>query len=98
MACALPVSTVVVTLGAQGALLVRDGDALHIPAPSVKVVDTTGAGDAFCGALAAGLARGISIEEAMLQAVHAGAISTTRLGAQPSLPTAAEVNALMDET
>ena len=98
MARSLPVPTVVVTLGAQGALLVRDGDALHIPAPSVKVVDTTGAGDAFCGALAAGLAREISIEEAMLQAIYAGAISTTRRGALPSLPTAAEVNSLTVET
>ena len=92
MARGLPVPTVVVTLGADGAILVSDGDAVVLPAPPVEVVDTTGAGDAFCGAIAEALARGVAIDEATARAVHAGSLATTRRGAQPSLPTRAEVN------
>ena len=93
MARGLPVPTVVVTLGADGAILVSGGDALFLPAPPVEVVDTTGAGDAFCGAIAEALARGVAIDEATARAVHAGSLATTRRGAQPSLPTGAQVNA-----
>ena len=93
MARGLPVPTVVVTLGADGALLVAGGDAVVLPAPPVEVVDTTGAGDAFCGAIAEALARGVAIDEATARAVHAGSLATTRRGAQPSLPTGAQVNA-----
>jgi len=93
MARDLPVPTVVVTLGADGALLVAGGDAVVLPAPPVEVVDTTGAGDAFCGAIAEALARGVAIDEATARAVHAGSLATTRRGAQPSLPTGAQVNA-----
>ena len=93
MARGLPVPTVVVTLGADGALLVTGGDAVVLPAPPVEVVDTTGAGDAFCGAIAEALARGVAIDEATARAVHAGSLATTRRGAQPSLPTGAQVNA-----
>jgi len=93
MARGLPVPTVVVTLGADGALLVSGGDAVVLPVPSVEVVDTTGAGDAFCGAIAEALARGVAIDEATARAVHAGSLATTRRGAQPSLPTRAQVNA-----
>ena len=93
MARGLPVPTVVVTLGADGAILVSDGDAVVLPAPPVEVVDTTGAGDAFCGAIAEALARGVAIDEATARAVHAGSLATTRRGAQPSLPTGAQVNA-----
>jgi len=92
MARGLPVPTVVVTLGADGALLVSGGDAVVLPAPPVEVVDTTGAGDAFCGAIAEALARGVAIDEATARAVHAGSLATTRRGAQPSLPTRAQVN------
>ena len=92
MARGLPVPTVVVTLGADGAILVSGGDALFLPAPPVEVVDTTGAGDAFCGAIAEALARGVAIDEATARAVHAGSLATTRRGAQPSLPTKAQVN------
>ena len=83
----------VVTLGADGALLVAGRDALVLPAPPVEVVDTTGAGDAFCGAIAEALARGVAIDEATARAVHAGSLATTRRGAQPSLPTGAQGNA-----
>ena len=93
MARGLPVPTVVVTLGADGAILVSGGDAVVLPAPPVEVVDTTGAGDAFCGAIAEALARGVAIDEATARAVHAGSLATTRRGAQPSLPTGAQVNA-----
>ena len=93
MARGLPVPTVVVTLGADGALLVAGGDAVVLPAPPVEVVDTTGAGDAFCGAIAEALARGVAIDEATARAVHAGSLATTRRGAQPSLPTGAQGNA-----
>jgi ribokinase len=71
-------ASLVVTLGGDGATW---GD-LHVPAPPVKVVDTTGAGDAFCGALAAGLAAGEANEGALTLAVLAGAQAVTRPGAQ----------------
>jgi len=93
MARGLPVPTVVVTLGAGGAILVSGGDAVVLPAPPVEVVDTTGAGDAFCGAIAEALARGVTIDEATARAVHAGSLATTRHGAQPSLPSEAQVDA-----
>lgn len=83
----------VVTLGALGALLVEGGDAHHVPAPDVKPVDPTGAGDAFCGALAASLAAGTGLLPAVERAVVAGAIATTTAGAQPSLPTLHEIEA-----
>jgi ribokinase len=86
---------VLVTLGEQGALLVRDGDPLELPAFPVDAVDTTAAGDAFCGTLAAALARGAGLEEAAGQAGAAGALAATRMGAVPSLPTAEEVERLL---
>jgi ribokinase len=86
--------TVVVTLGAEGALLVHDEHASHMPAPEIRAVDTTAAGDSFCGALADALERGTSIEAAIAWAVRAAAITTTRPGAQSSLPTRVEVEQL----
>jgi ribokinase len=86
---------VVVTLGAEGALVVVGGSWEHVPAPAVTPVDTTGAGDAFCGALAEALARGVSLTDAVERAVTAGALATTRLGAQSALPTRAELDRLM---
>jgi ribokinase len=83
---------VVVTLGAAGAVLASGGrSAEHVPAPVVEVVDTTAAGDAFVGALAATLLRGAAEEEAVHQAVVAGSLACTRLGAIPSLPSSSEV-------
>ncbi|MEU1373729.1 ribokinase [Streptomyces triculaminicus] len=85
--------SVVVTLGAHGALAL-DADAAEpasVPGVEVEVVDTTGAGDAFTGALAARLARGASLAEAARYAVRVGAASVTREGAQPSYPTAEEL-------
>ena len=90
----LPTESVVVTLGAEGALVVGD-DVVHVPAPVVTPVDTTAAGAAFCGALADALVAGRSLVEAAEWAVRVGAATTLRYGAQPSLPTAAEVDGLL---
>lgn len=77
----------VVTLGAEGALVAAGDNISHFAAPEVEVVDTTGAGDAFVGALAARLAGGDSLEEAAAYAVRAGAAAVTKEGAQGALPT-----------
>lgn len=87
----LGVETVVVTRGADGALVVTIDEAIEVPAPTITPVDTTGAGDSFCGTLAAALARGMTVVEAVHESVHAGSIAATRPGAQPSMPTATEV-------
>jgi ribokinase len=90
LAKSLP-GSVVVTLGADGALVV-DGDQVeHVPAVPVDAVDATGAGDAFCGALADGLARGASLVEAARWAVRVAGISTTQRGAQTGMPLRADV-------
>ena len=82
---------VVVTLGAQGALLVTPDGAESIPPLPVTAVDTVGAGDAFAGALAASLAEGHELTTALRYAAAAGALATTQAGAVPSLPTRAAV-------
>jgi ribokinase len=81
-------SAVVVTLGARGALVVpADGGPLLLQAPPpVRPVDTTGAGDCFCGALGAALAGGAGLPEAVRYAVTAAALSTTGPGARGALP------------
>ena len=84
-------ASVVVTLGADGALVITDADVEHVPALAVEAVDATGAGDAFCGALADGLARGSSLAEAVGWAVRVAGISTTRWGAQPGMPNREDV-------
>jgi ribokinase len=88
---------VVVTLGARGALLVpRDGSpALLQPPPKVRPVDTTGAGDCFCGALAQALAGGAELPEAVRYAVTAAALSTIGPGARGALPDDDAVRALL---
>jgi ribokinase len=87
----------VITLGAAGAVVADSSSTTHIPAPQVEVVDTTGAGDAFVGALAVQLARDASLEEAVSYAVRAGAAAVTKEGAQGALPTPEVVEALRDE-
>jgi ribokinase len=77
---------VAVTLGADGAVIVTDDDAWHIPALPVTAVDATAAGDAWAGALAASLAGGADLVAAASWASVAGAVTVTRQGAQPSLP------------
>ncbi|AZQ74458.1 ribokinase [Streptomyces luteoverticillatus] len=85
--------SVVITLGGEGALILDTEAAqpTQIPGVPVEVIDTTGAGDAFTGALALRLARGATLEEAARFAVRVGAASVTRPGAQPSYPTAEEL-------
>jgi ribokinase len=83
---------VIVTMGADGALVRPHGeDVTHVPAIRVDAVDATGAGDAFCGGLADGLARGLGLVAAARWAVRVAGLATTRMGAQPAMPTAAEV-------
>lgn len=89
------VKTVIVTLGANGALLVTDEKVTHIPTLKVEVVDTTAAGDAFIGGLAAALLKGKSLEEAVRYGNASGALAATKFGAQPSLPTRDEVERLL---
>lgn len=88
----LGAGAVIVTLGPQGALVVAERET-WIPAMKVSAVDTTAAGDAFNGALAVALAEGQSLADAARWASRAAAISVTRAGAQPSLPTRDEVAA-----
>lgn len=83
--------TVVVTLGARGALIVDGDEPRHVPAPEVVVRDTTAAGDAFRGALAGELARGATLDDAVALSARAGAAAAADLGAQPSLPTIAQL-------
>lgn len=87
---------VIITLGSQGALLLDESsEARLVPSFPVKAVDTTAAGDAFCGALAAALARGESLKEATVYGCAAGAMATTKPGAEPSLPTSAQIAELL---
>jgi ribokinase len=86
------VAVVVVTLGASGAVLRRRGELeLRLDSPNVVAVDTTGAGDTFCGAFAAALAGGESHEAALRFAIVAASISVEQHGAVPSIPRRAEV-------
>jgi ribokinase len=83
--------TVILTLGERGSLLVTAGETRHAPAPRVKAVDTTGAGDAFVGSLAYFLAAGQSLAVAMTRANHIAAISVQVSGTQSSFPAASEL-------
>jgi ribokinase len=91
----LPAARTVITLGAQGALIVDETTVSHVAAPRVDAVDTTAAGDAFCGALADVLAERGSLEDAVAWAVMVGSATTLRFGAQSSLPTTGEVADLL---
>lgn len=88
---------VVVTLGADGALVATRSRSVEIEAPAVDAIDTTGAGDAFIGNLAYGLDRGDEIEIAARFACFAAALSTTRRGAQKAMPSGAETHRFMEE-
>ncbi|GKS56668.1 ribokinase [Nitrospira sp.] len=90
------VETVVVTLGEHGVLCVNKEGERRYSAFSVQAVDTTGAGDAFNGALGSALATGWSLEESIRFASAAGALATTKRGAQSSLPTRSEIDQFLD--
>ena len=87
-------SAIIVTIGEKGSLLITDGKSQHFPAIKVKVVDTTAAGDSFIGGFAAALQKGKVLEDAIRYANCAGALATTKLGAQPSIPDAKSVDNL----
>jgi ribokinase len=85
------VEKVIITLGAQGAFVVTNDEKVSVKSYKVDAVDTTAAGDTFCGSLAVALVEGKSLKEALLFASAAAAISVTRLGAQPSAPKREEI-------
>jgi ribokinase len=88
---------VALTLGAEGAVLLQDGEevARATPPPGVTAVDGTAAGDAFSAALVIGLLEGRERDDALARACAAGALAASRHGAQPSLPTAGEIDAIL---
>lgn len=91
------VPIVIVKLGEAGALLMDTTGAYHVPGIPVQAVDTTAAGDAFAGGFAVALAEGMEPLEATRFANYVGALSVTRMGAQPSMPTREEVERFIAE-
>lgn len=91
------VQTVIITLGSKGAVLVEKGNHTFFPGMKVDAVDTTGAGDCFSGALMAGLAEGMEMDEAIRFAHVAAAISTTNLGVVEALPSLEQVLSRLGE-
>jgi len=87
---------VAVTLGAEGAILLEDGEEVaHATPPEIEVVDGTGAGDAFTACLLVSLLEERELADALERACAAGALAASRFGAQPSLPTVAEIDAIL---
>lgn len=89
------VGNVIVTLGGKGSLWVSADGVFPIAPFPVEAVDTVGAGDCYCGVLAASLAAGLPVRESLRRASAAAALSTTRRGAQHSMPSVAEIDALL---
>lgn len=89
--CARTGRTVIVTLGGDGVVAAASEGIIRADALRVTPVDTVGAGDTFCGYLAAGLAEGLPLPDAMRRAAAAGSLACLKPGAQPSIPLAAEV-------
>lgn len=87
--------TICITLGKRGVLALAGREEFAVPGRAVKAVDTTGAGDCFVGALASQLAEGVQLRSALAFANAAASISVQRMGAGPSMPTAAEVAAVV---
>ncbi|MCK9897636.1 ribokinase [Frankia sp. AgB32] len=90
-----PTENIVVTLGAAGVCARVDGTVVTLAARDVPVVDTTGAGDCFCGALGAGLALGLPTATALFHANLAASLAVQRFGAGPAMPTRAELDDLL---
>jgi len=81
------VSEIIITMGDKGSFLIRDNKAILIPTKEINAIDTTAAGDAFNGALSYALAKKEPLDKAVRFANLVGALSATKLGAQPSMPT-----------
>jgi ribokinase len=94
----LGVKNVIITLGSKGALVVNAEGKHLVPSFPVKAIDTTAAGDAFNGGMACAVAAGKPLLDAVRQANMVGALSVLKLGAQPSLPTAAELDAFAKQS
>jgi ribokinase len=97
------IATVVITLGAQGALLAHDDgmggtNIIYQPAPRIQVIDTTAAGDCFVGALTVALSEGQTPQDALRFAVYASALKVTKFGAQTGLPRRSEVEAMLQDS
>ena len=91
-----PDQTIIVTLGAAGVAAVRRDEAFLVEGKPVKAIDTVGAGDCFCGALAAALAANMDLREAVEMANAAAALSVQKAGAAPSMPSRREVEAFLE--
>ena len=89
------VEKVIITLGSKGAFVLTKTEKVSVPAFKVKAIDTTAAGDTFCGAFAVALVEGKPLKDSLLFASAAAAISVTRLGAQPSAPIREEIDAFL---
>lgn len=85
------VGAVLLTMGAGGVIVATPGHERFIPAVKVEAVDTTAAGDTFVGALTVAIGRGLGLDAAVTEAQHAAALAVTRMGAQTSIPTRAEL-------
>jgi ribokinase len=90
--------TVILTQGAQGCLYASGPEKGKIPAFTVEAVDTTAAGDVFCGTLAVALVEGRQIQTGLRFASAASAITVTRMGAQPSIPSRAEIDDFLEKS
>jgi ribokinase len=86
---------IIVTLGERGVLVGTAARITHIPAKPVRVIDTVGAGDTFCGYLAAGLSAGQTLEDAARRAAVAASLACTARGAQPAIPFASDVDRVL---
>lgn len=85
--------TVIVTLGAEGVVAIHEGEVHRAQGLTIEPIDTVGAGDTFCGYLAAGLDAGLAFPEALRRSAVAGSLACLKAGAQPSIPLASEVSA-----
>ncbi|MER8866681.1 ribokinase [Mesorhizobium sp. M0751] len=90
--------TIVVTLGPDGVLAATPDDLLMVPALKITPLDTVGAGDTFCGYFAAGLAAGLSLDQALARAAAAGSLACLKAGAQPAIPLARDVDAALQKS
>jgi ribokinase len=87
--------TIIVTLGSEGAIAASPSGFISVPALKIKPVDTVGAGDTFCGYFGAALDAGLDLETAMRRASAAGSLACLKPGAQPAIPSKAEVDAAL---